>query len=137
MWLNLDYWIETCIAVGLTAFQKTWLQFHFQLYIWLITGVNIIVCCYSSHLTYLIGDRAVPLLAMLVLSYTKLLHALMTIFEFGVLTCYPDESESIIVCGSYTDGNLPYTANTQVYLSCSHGCSYFLLLHLHTLLPLL
>ena len=82
-WLNLDFGIETCFIVGLTAFWKTLLQFLFPLYIWLIAGVIIIACCYSSCLTNLIGDRAVPLLATLfLLSYTKLLHTLMTIFEF-------------------------------------------------------
>ena len=76
-WLNLDFGIESCFIVGLTAFWKTWLQFLFPLYIWLIAGIIIIVCHYSSHLTNLIGNRAVPLLATLfLLSYTKLLRTL-------------------------------------------------------------
>ena len=85
-WLNLDFGIETCLVVGLTACWKTWLQFLFPLYIWLIAGVIIIACHYSSRLTNLIGDRAVPLLATLfLLSYTKLLCNVVTILEFGVL----------------------------------------------------
>jgi hypothetical protein len=78
-WLNLDFGIETCLVVGLTAFWKTWLQFLFPLYIWFIAGVIIIACRYSSEsrLTNLICDRAVPLLATLfLLSYTKLLRTL-------------------------------------------------------------
>ena len=58
-WINLDFGIEMCLVVDLTAFWKTWLQFLFPLYIWLIAGVIIIACRYSSHLTNLIGDRAV------------------------------------------------------------------------------
>ena len=113
-WLNLDFGIETCLVVGLTAFWKTWLQFLFPLYIWLIAGVIIIACRYSSHLTNIIGDRAVPLLATLfLLSYTKLLRTLMTIFEFGVLTHYPDESKIIVW---YLDGNLPYCQHPHIYL---------------------
>ena len=113
-WLNLDFGIESCFIDGLTAFWKTWLQFLFPLYIWLIAGVIIIVCHYSSHLTNLIGDRAVPLLATLfLLSYTKLLRTLMTIFEFGVLTHYPDESKIIVW---YLDGNLPYCQHPHIYL---------------------
>ena len=113
-WLNLDFGIETCFVVGLTAFWKAWLQFLFPLYIWLIAGVIIIVCRYSSRLTNLIGDRAVPLLATLfLLSYTKLLRTLMTIFEFGVLTHYPDKSKIIVW---YLDGNLLYCQHPHIYL---------------------
>ena len=116
-WLNLDFGIETCLVVGLTAFWKTWLQFLFPLYIWLIAGVIIIVCRYSSHITNLIGDRAVPLLATLfLLSYTKLLRTVTTIIEFGVLDLihYPDESMKIIVW--YSDGSLPYCQHPHIYL---------------------
>ena len=113
-WLNLDFGIETCFVVGLTAFWKTWLQFLFPLYIWFIAGVIIIACRYSSRLTNLIGDRAVPLLATLfLLSYTKLLRTVMTIFEFGVLTHYPDESKIIVW---RLDGNLPYCQQPHIYL---------------------
>ena len=113
-WLNLDFGIETCLIVGLTAFWKTWLQFLFPLYIWLIAGVIIIVCRYSSRLTNLIGDRAVPLLATLfLLSYTKLLRTVMTILEFGGLILYPDE---INITVWYLDGNLSYCQHPHIYL---------------------
>ena len=113
-WLNLDFGIESCFIVGLTAFWKIWLQFLFPLYIWVIAGVIIFVCHYSSRLTNLIGDRAVPLLATLfLLSYAKLLRTLMTIFEFGVLTHYPNESKIIVW---YLDGNLPYCQHPHIYL---------------------
>ena len=105
-WLNLDFGIETCFVIGLTAFWKTWLQFLFPLYIWFIAGTIIIACHYSSRLTNLIGDRAVPLLATLfLLSYTKLNRTLTTIFRFGVLTHFPHGSKTIVW---YTDGSLPY-----------------------------
>ena len=113
-WLNLDFGIETCLVVGLTAFWKTWLQFLFPLYIWLIAGVIIIVCRYSSRLTNLIGDRAVPLLATLfLLSYTKLLRTVMTILEFGGLILYPDE---INITVWYLDGNLSYCQHPHIYI---------------------
>ena len=72
------------------------------------------MCRYSSRLTNLIGDRAVPLLATLfLLSYTKLLRTVTTIFEFGVLTHYPYKSKSIVW---YFDGNLPYCQHPHIYL---------------------
>ena len=71
-WLDLDFGIETCFFVGLDAYWKIWLQF---LYIWVIAGVIIVACRYSSRLTNLIGNRAVPLLVTLILlSYMKLLR---------------------------------------------------------------
>ena len=113
-WLNLDFGIETCLVVGLTAFWKMWLQFLFPLYIWLIAGVIIIVCRYSSRLTNLIGDRAVPLLATLfLLSYMKLLRNVMSILEFGLLISYPKESKIFVW---YLDGNLMYCQHPHIYL---------------------
>ena len=128
-WLNLDFGIETCLVVGLTAYWKTWLQFLFPLYIWLIAGVIIIVCRYSSRLTNLIGDRAVPLLATLfLLSYTKLLRTVTTIIEFGVLDLihYPDESMKIIVW--YSDGSLPYCQHPHIYLFIAAMVTLFICL---------
>ena len=113
-WLNLDFGIETCLVVGLSAFWKTWFQFLFPLYIWLIAGVIIIMCHYSSHLTNLIGDRAVPLLATLfLLSYMKLLRTVISILEFGLLISYPEESKIIVW---YLDGNLVYCQHPHIYL---------------------
>ena len=113
-WLNLDFGIEMCFVNGLTAFWKTWLQFLFPLYIWLIAGVIIIACRYSSRLTNLIGDRAVPLLATLfLLSYTKLLRTVTTILEFGVLVHYPYNSKIIVW---FMDGSLHYCQHPHIYL---------------------
>ena len=113
-WLNLDFGVETCLVVGLTAFWKTWLQFIFPLYIWGIAGVIIIVCRYSTRLTNFIGDRAVPLLATLFyLSYMKLLRTVVSAFSLRVLTSYPSGSTMSVW---YLDGNLPYFKPPHVYL---------------------
>ena len=113
-WLNLDFGIETCFVVGLNAFWKTCLQFLFPLYIWTIAGVIITSCRYSSHLTNLIGSRAVPLLATLfLLSYMKLLRTAVAVLVFAVLTRYPEDSEIVVW---YLDGNLSYCKHPHVYL---------------------
>ena len=41
-WLNLDLGIETCFIQGLDGHGKTWLQFVFPAYIWLIAGLIIL-----------------------------------------------------------------------------------------------
>ena len=42
-WLNLDFGIETCFYNGLDAYSKTWLQFVFPVYIWVLVGLMILV----------------------------------------------------------------------------------------------
>ena len=82
-WLNLDFGIETCFVKGLTAFWKTWLQYIFPFYIWIIAGLIIVATRYSTRLTNLLGNRAVPLLATLfLLSYMKLLRVVVSSLEF-------------------------------------------------------
>ena len=80
----------------------------------LLESSSLCVTIYSSHLTNLIGDRAVPLLATLFrLSYTKLLRTVMTVFEYGGLTVHPNESKMFVW---YIDGNLFYCHHPHMYL---------------------
>ena len=105
-WINLDFGIETCFINGLNAFWKTWLQFIFPLYIWAIAGLVIVATRHSSRLTNLLGNRAVPVLAtLLLLSYMKLLRTIGTTLQFSILTKYP--SKSTIAVWS-VDGSLSY-----------------------------
>ena len=85
-WLNLDLGIETCFYSGLDAYAKTWLQFVFPIYIWLIMTMIIVFSHYSTTVARLSGRNAVPVLATLfLLSYTKLLRTIITAFSFTVL----------------------------------------------------
>ena len=113
-WINLNFGIETCFVDGLNAFWKTWLQFLFPMYLWIIAGVIIIACRYSSRLTRLVGDRAVPLLATLFyLSYMKILHTVLTVLGLAVLIHYPDGSNLVVWA---EDGNLSYCQHPHIYL---------------------
>jgi hypothetical protein len=89
-WLNLDVGIETCFYDGLDAYTKTWLQFIFPLYIWLIVIVIIIAAHHSTKISKLVGKNPVQVLATLfLLSYAKMLRTIITIFSSTTLT-YPD-----------------------------------------------
>ena len=46
-WLNLDFGIETCFYNGLDAYSKTWLQFVFPVYIWVLVALIILVSHFS------------------------------------------------------------------------------------------
>ena len=78
-WLNLDFGIETCFYSGMDAYSKTWLQFVFPIYIWVLVGLMIFVSHFSSTFARLLGNNPVSVLATLILlSYTKILHTLIT-----------------------------------------------------------
>ena len=111
-WINLDFGIETCFVQGLNAFWKTWLQFVFPFYMWAIAGLIIVATRRSTRLTYLLGNRAVPLLATLfLLSYMKLLRTVVSCLEFSVLSqvvyTNTSKSSSRLVIWS-VDGSLAY-----------------------------
>ena len=76
-WLNLDFGVETCFYKGMDAYSKTWLQFVFPVYIWVIVGLIILASHFSCRFTKLLGNNPVSVLATLILlSYTKILRNL-------------------------------------------------------------
>ena len=89
-WLNLDLGIEICFYNGLDAYSKTWLQFLFPLYIWIIVTAIIVASHYSTRVSRLFGNNAIQVLATLfLLSYAKLLRIIITVFSSTQLV-YPD-----------------------------------------------
>ena len=73
------------------AYFKTWLQFVFPLYFWILVAVIIITAHHSTKASKLVGRNPVQVLATLfLLSYTKLLRMIITMFSSTVLT-YPDD----------------------------------------------
>ena len=89
-WLNLDLGIETCFYNGMDAYAKAWLQFVFPIYIWLITGLTILLSRRYTIAVRLSGRNAVKVLATLfVLSVAKLGRAIITALTYTVLE-YPD-----------------------------------------------
>ena len=112
-WLNLDLGIEACLYDGLTAYVKTWLQFLFPLYIWLLVTVIIIASHYSTRASRLSGNNAVQVLATLfLLSYAKLLRLIITIFSFTELV-YPDGYHRRVWL---YDGNVDYLKGKHIPL---------------------
>ena len=94
-WVNLDLGIETCFFDGMDSYAKTWLQFVFPFYLWLLLFAIIIGSQYSSFIVRLFGSHAVDVLATIfLLSYTKLLRVIITALSFTTLE-YPDEKRSV------------------------------------------
>lgn len=116
--MNLDFGIESCFSVSLSAFWKTWLQFLFSFYIWpyilpelSLLPVSILL---TSLTSIIIGNRAVPLLATLfLLSYMKLLRNIIAALAFAILVSYPEGPKLAVW---YLEGNLPYCQHPHIYL---------------------
>ena len=108
-WLNLDFGVETCFYEGMDAYSKTWLQFVFPVYIWVIVGLIILASHFSHKFTKLLGNNPVSVLATLILlSYTKILRNLIAALYITYLE-YP----------TYNRGVWLYDANID-YLSIKH-----------------
>ena len=91
-WLNLDLGIEMCFYDGMGACGKTWLQFVFPVYIWVLISAIIFLASRSQRFTKLVGTNAIQVLATLILlSYTKLIRTV-------ILSLYHDH----VVCGDST-----------------------------------
>ena len=89
-WLNLDLGIPTCFYHGMDMYTKAWLQFIFPLYIWTIVLTMIVSSHYSSRAARIFSRNAPKVLATLfLLSYAKLLRAVIIVFSFTFLD-YPD-----------------------------------------------
>jgi len=62
------------------AYSKTWLQFVFPVYIWVLVGLTILVSHFSQRFARLLGNNPVSILATLILlSYTKILRTLIAV----------------------------------------------------------
>ena len=116
-WINLDFGIDACFINGLTAFWKVWLQFLFPMYIWAIVALIIAAAKYSSKLTILLGNKAVPILATLfLLSYMKLLSTVGSILEFSTIDEYSKFTKVSTITVWSVDGNFIYFGFPHVLL---------------------
>ena len=112
-WLNLDLGIQTCFFVGMDAYSKTWLQFLFPVYVWIMVGAMIYGSRYSPTVFRLIGSNAVPVLATLfLLSYAKLLCTVITAVYSTTLTGRDSSTPLVWLI----DGNMPFFRGTHIAL---------------------
>ena len=113
-WLNLDFGIQTCFYNGMNMYAKAWLQLIFPLYIWTIVAVMIVLSRYSITAARVVGQKAPKVLATLfLLSYAKLLRAVITILSFTYVK-YPDGHTKPVWL---YDGNVDYLRGKHVPLS--------------------
>ena len=111
-WLNLDFGIESCFYNGMDAYIKTWLQFVFPIYIWVLVGLIILISHYSSRFARWLGTNPVSVLATLIfLSYTKILRTLITVLYITYLE-YPTYNSMVWLY----DANISYLSGKHIPL---------------------
>ena len=117
-WLNLDFGIELCLIDGLDGYWKTWLQFLFPSYLFLLMGAIILGSHYSVKICRLCGSNAVPALATLFLmSYTKILQTVTNALTMSQLNC----NGTLLKVWS-VDGNIDYFSVKHLILVIFSGC---------------
>ena len=111
-WLNLDFGIETCFYDGMDAYSKTWLQFVFPAYIWVLVGLMILISHFSHRFANLLGNNPVSVLATLtLLSYAKILRTLIGVFYITYLE-YPVYNRMVWLY----DANIDYLSGKHIPL---------------------
>ena len=133
-WLNLDLGIETCFYDGLTAYAKTWLQFMFPVYVWILISSIILTARYSVLLSRVIGSDPIAVLAtLLLMSYTKILRIIIEVYSFVDLDYPEDEKVRVWL----KDGNVLYLSSKHLLLMVVTSLVLVLIFLPYTLLLLL
>ncbi len=124
-WLNLDFGIETCFIQGMDTYGKTWLQFVFPVYLWLLAALIIVSCSYSVKATKLFGNNAVTVLGTLfLLSYAKIQRTIVLIIAPAELTKFNPSGTRL---AWRLDSNLKYFENPHAFLFLMGFVTWFLL----------
>ena len=134
-WLNLDFGIETCLYDGMNAYSKTWLQFVFPVYLWVLVGLMILISHFSQRFANLLGSNPVSILATLILlSYAKILRTIITALSSTDLEYSDHPSKSVRVW--LYDANIDYVHGKHIPLFLVATIVFFFLFLPYTLLLL-
>ena len=107
-WLNLDFGIETCFYDGMDIYAYSWFQFLFPFYVWFLVGCIILASRYSQSIAKRLGKNPVAVLAtLLLMSYSKILSAVIIPLTWTYLTYYTASNETKSVVWMY-DASIPY-----------------------------
>ena len=94
-WLNLDLGIETCFYDGMDIYSYSWFQFLFPFYVWFLVSSIILASHYSQTIAKRFGQNPVAILStLLLMSYSKILQAIIVPLSLTHLTYYNSSSDS-------------------------------------------
>ena len=122
--LNLDVGFDLCFWDGMDAFWKSFLQFTFPVYIWVITGIAMVVVkCVPRYIHCQrcakcnCAQRPLKVLVTLILmSYAKLIRTILGVFTVSILKIYSRSGTKVTKLVWGLDGNVPYLRGKHVGL---------------------
>ena len=117
-WFNLDLGIEICFYNGLDLYAKTWLLLVFPLYVWLSVCIAIVASRYSVAISRILtpNNQLHVLATLFLLSYTKILQVITTVFSYTVLQYSDDLSKTVW----FYDGNTEFLTGKHIplFIAC-------------------
>ena len=98
-WLNLEPGFNGCFVNGMDGYWKTWLKFVFPTYVFFLVASVIVFSRFSPKFSRIIGKKnpVATLNTLILLSYSKLLHTVISIFLFTTLDCPGRSNKSVKV----------------------------------------
>ena len=136
-WFNLDLGVPICFFNGMDTYVKTWLQFVFPVYLWLIVAGIIILSRKFVLVQQLVGKNAVKILATLfLLSAAKLSRAIILVFSYVRITlpgANRSWSKPSHVSVWKPDGSVWYLSGKHIPLFIV-GCLFLILILCYTVL---
>ena len=94
-WINLDLGIETCFYDGMDIYSYSWFQFLFPFYVWFLISSIILASHYSQTIAKRFGQNPVAILStLLLMSYSKILQAIIVPLSFTHLVYYNSSNDS-------------------------------------------
>ena len=131
--LNLDFGIPLCFYNGMDAYARTWLQFVFPLYIWIVIGLIVLLSNFSQQIAKVFGTNPVSVLVTLfLLSYTKVLRTIITAVSLTFLE-YPDQNKAVWL----HDANIGYLERKHIPLFLAAVFMFFVFFLPYTVVLLL
>ena len=112
-WLNLDLGIEVCFYDGFDAHTRTWLQYIFPVYVWIIIVLIIVLGWHFTIVARIVGSNSIPVLAtLLLMSYTKLQRTILESLSFTRVESHLGQTFYVWLY----DGNILYSDIKHVFL---------------------
>ena len=106
--LNLDFGMEICYYDGMDIYAYSWFQFLFPFYVWFLIGCIILAYRYSQSIAKRLGQNPVAVLAtLLLMSFSKIIQAIIVPLSLTYLTYYNTTSESHRIIWLY-DGSIDF-----------------------------
>lgn len=132
-WLNFSLGIQTCFYNSMDTYSKAWLQWCFPLYLILLVFVIVLGARHSTLIMRLAGRNSTNVLAtLLLLSFSKIILNIVSVFVFTPLYYHPSETLWKYVWS--LDGNIEYGSTEHLLLIIVGVCALILTVPYITLL---